>query len=110
VRAGEIWETARASSTRQHAPPPPTHPPAKLSQAVLVMLLSLPALALRDPKLKGTELGSKPKFTILFMLLGVVAIPMWVPEVGTLVLTFTVAIPSESQRWMDARSWWGRMV
>ncbi|GBF99382.1 hypothetical protein Rsub_12186 [Raphidocelis subcapitata] len=61
--------------------------------AVLTLLLALPSLALRDPKLRGTELGANPKFGMIFMLLGVIAIPMWVPHVGTLVLTFTAVIP-----------------
>jgi hypothetical protein len=74
-------------------PCPPLTPP----QSFLTLLLSLPALALRDPKLKGGELGANPKYTMIFMLLGVVAIPMWVPHVGMTVVTFTLVLPSESR-------------
>ena len=61
----------------------------------MTVMLALPALALRDPKLRGYLLGGNPKFSVLFMLLGTIAIPLWVPYVGVLVVTFTVAIPSE---------------
>lgn len=47
-----------------------------LLQAVLTLMLALPVLALRDPQLKGKVLGGNPKYSILFLLLGVIAIPM----------------------------------
>lgn len=52
------------------------HPPPPLLQAVLTLMLALPVLALRDPQLKGKVLGGNPKYSILFLLLGVIAIPM----------------------------------
>lgn len=57
---------------------------AKLS--VMVLLLSLPVLALRAT-------GGDSKFALLFMLLGAVALPMWIPYVGQLVMLFTMAVP-----------------
>jgi hypothetical protein len=80
---------------RGTSPDPFVHTRRNEFQAFLTLLLALPSLALRDPKLHGGELGAKPKFDMIFMLLGVIAIPMWVPHVGTLVLTFTLVIPSE---------------
>jgi hypothetical protein len=63
----------------------------------MVLLLSLPALALRDPRFEVSK-GASAKYSMLFMLLGIVALPMWVPQVGQLVLTFTVALPGETPR------------
>ncbi|KAI8471909.1 MAG: hypothetical protein J3K34DRAFT_415617 [Monoraphidium minutum] len=60
--------------------------------AALVMIITLPALAMRDPSLAISERAS-PKFSILFMLLGLLTLPLWVPHVGNLVITFTVLIP-----------------
>jgi hypothetical protein len=76
----------------------PTRPPSPPRQSFLTLLLALPALALRDPKLRGGELGGKEKFTIVFLLLGVVAIPMWVPHLGMIMVSFTAVLPSERAR------------
>lgn len=90
------WATHNRPAPYPRPPPnPPLSSASPSAQALLTLLTALPALALRDPQLRGHLLGGNPKFGILFMLLGMLAIPMWMPYVGTLVVTFTLVIPRE---------------
>lgn len=61
--------------------------------AVLVGLVSLPALALKEASFGG--LHKYKAYSVLFVIMGSLALPLWEPHLGNIVLAFTLLTPSK---------------
>lgn len=62
-----------------------------LRTAILVGLIALPTLALKDPTFLGVSQYSG--FSMVFAALGAFVLPMWIPLLGQVVVTFTLVLP-----------------
>eukprot|EP00878_Enallax_costatus_P032596 GHUV01035836.1.p1 GENE.GHUV01035836.1~~GHUV01035836.1.p1 ORF type:complete len:191 (+),score=17.65 GHUV01035836.1:627-1199(+) len=62
-----------------------------LRVAILVGLVSLPALATKDPSF--AVFHKHQASGILFVVMGTIALPMWEPNLGNIVLIFTLLTP-----------------
>lgn len=62
--------------------------------ALLVGVVAVPALAVKEPSF--VNLFKYRNYSIAFMVLGTLVLPIWEPNLGMVVVIFTLLIPSES--------------